>query len=218
MTELYPVGSAIPVQPWLIESIQQGLGHQREANRSHAAYRQHLVQRFGAWQVFPVKVGRWVREPYWHELTDDLLSLLLTPVLLPLRSGRWRAKDEYIQVLDPSSGMPIAEHFVSGLRLNNDAEKAAWRQTRQLAILGDPRVGGLIAPVDAVSTQQVHDVHRRGNSFGSNAAQFEQVGAQLVNLPYRDFTERNDGPWIADHPEKPKGNTNGWKPSAWYRP
>jgi hypothetical protein len=106
---------------------------------------------------------------------------------------------------------------VYGARFNKD-EETQWRHSRQLAILGDPRVGGLIAPVHADSSKQVHTMTRRGHFFRDDPAQFEQVAAQVINTPYRDFADRNDGPWLADHPEKPQGNTNGWKPSAWYRP
>jgi hypothetical protein len=217
MTELYPVGSTIPIQPWLIERIQLRLGHKSPAVQRAGSYDQYLVQRFGAWRVFPVKVGRWVREPFWHELTDDLLSLVLAPVLLSLRSGRWKPHDEYVQLLDPSSGLPIAEQSLFHLRLNGEDEKAQWRQTRQLAFLGDPRVGGLIAPVPAASSEHVYSTSRRGRFFRDDAAQFEQEAAQLRNLPYRDFAHRTDGPWFADHPDKPQGHTNGWKPSPWYQ-
>jgi hypothetical protein len=218
MTELYPAGSTIPIQPWFIESMQRQLVHEKEGARRYGEFQQYLVQRFGAWRVFPVKAGRWVREPFWHELTDDLPSLLLAPVLLPLRSARWKAVNERLQLLDPSSGMPIAEHTVGRLGLGSDGERAQWRQTRQLALLGDPRVGGLIAPLNADSLGQLRTISRSGYYLRENTAEFEQKAAQLVNLPYRDFTERNDGPWAADHPEKPKGHTNGWKPSPWYRP
>ncbi|WP_034263624.1 hypothetical protein [Actinospica robiniae] len=217
MTQLYPAGSTLPIQPWLIERIQQRLGHKSAAVQRAGHYEQYLVQRFGAWQVFPVKIGRWEREPFWHELTDDLLSLVLAPVLLTLRSGRWKPHDEYVQLLDPSSGMPIAEFPVYGVKLGSDEEKAQWRQARQLAFLGDPRVGGLIAPVYATSAKLVYSTNRRGHPFADDAAEFERKAAQLVNLPYRDFTHRTDGPWFADHPDKPQGHTNGWKPSPWYQ-
>jgi hypothetical protein len=216
MTELYPVGSSIPVQPWLIESIQQDLGHKREAVRRHAAYRQYLVQRFGAWRVLPVRVGRWERTSFWDEYGDSWL-LLLAPVLLPWRPGLWKAEYRYVQVLDPASGAPIAELDVSGWSHGGHLEDA-WRMTREVAILGDPRVGGLVAPVDASSMEQVYTGHRRGRDVPYEPERFEQVAAQLVNEPYRDFADRDDGPWLADHPEKPQGNTNGWKPSRWYRP
>lgn len=217
MTELYPAGATIPIQPWLTERIRQRLGHKSPAIQRAGQYDQYLVQRFGVWRVFPVKVGRWVREPFWHELTDDLLSLVLAPVLLPLRSGRWKPHDEYVQLLDPSSGLPIAEHSLFNLRLDGEAEKAQWRQVRQLAFLGDPRVGGLITPVPAASPSHVYSTSRRGRYFRDDPAQFEQEAAQLINLPYRDFTDKADGPWFADHPDKPQGHTNGWKPSPWYQ-
>lgn len=218
MTAPYPLGSSIPIQPWMFERIQTRLGHQREGMRKAGQYDQYLVERFGAWRVFPVKVGRWVRESYSSYLTDDLLSLALAPVLLPLRAGRWKPDDHIVQVLDPASGMPIAEQSLFALKVEGENELARWRQTRQLAFLGDPRVGGLIAPVPADSVHHVHRTSRRGHFFGDSVAEYEQKAAQLVNLPYRDFSERNDGPWIVDQPEKPKGNTNGWKPSPWYRP
>lgn len=219
MTHPYAPGSTIPVQPWLIENIQRKLGHKREGVRKVGLYEQFLVQRFGAWRVFPVRTGRWVREAYAGDLTDDLLSLLLAPVLIPSRAGRWKADDSYSQVLDPSTGAPIAEHVVFGIGGAGSHEDPAWRGHRELAILGDPRVGGLISQVDASSYEQVHTAHRRGKSFTTvGAANYDQVAAQLVNEPYRDFTSRDDGPWLADQPQKPQGHTNGWKPSPWYRP
>jgi hypothetical protein len=217
MTELYPAGSTIPVQPWLIESIQQNLAHKKESNRRYAAYQQYLVQRFGAWRVFPVKTRRWVRTSYLFEYGDDGWGWLLAPVLLPWRPGLWKMDDNYAQVLDPSTGIPIAELSVSGhQRLG--ANQKEWWKLGEIAILGDPRVGGLLAPTHATSTQQVYRGSRRGRQLPWDPAAFEQTAAQLVNEPYRDFTDRDAGPWVADHPEKPKGNTNGWKPSPWYRP
>ena len=133
------------------------------------------------------------------------------------RSDRWKPHDEYVQLLDPSSGLPIAEHSLFNLRLDGEAEKAQWRQVRQLAFLGDPRVGGLITPVPAASPSHVYSTSRRGRYFRDDPAQFEQEAAQLINLPYRDFTDKADGPWFADHPDKPHGHTNGWKPSPWYQ-
>ena len=217
MTQPYPPGPTIPVQAWLIEEVQRQLGHKREAVRRVGLYKQFLVQRFGVWRVFPVRTGRWTREAYMGDLTDDVLSVLLAPVLIPSRAGRWKAHDNYTQVLDPSTGMPIAELSVLGIGSLDNHEDLAWRQRRELALLGDPRVGGLIAPVDATSFEQVHTASRRGYLVKNSAESYDQVAAQVVSLPYRDFTDRNDGPWLADHPEKPEGNTNGWKASRWYQ-
>lgn len=219
MTELVPNGSTVPVQPWLVESIQQDLaGKPGGAAQRSAVFEQHLVQRFGAWRVFPVKVGRWQRRSYLYEWGSDGWALVLAPVLLPWRPGLWKLNESYVQVLDPSSGVPIAELSVTNWGSRKRDTQSEGLQTRQLAILGDPRVGGLVAPVLAASPDAVYQANRRGRQLPRDPAQFEQVAAQLVNEPYRDFADRDDGPWFADQPQKPQGNTNGWKPSAWYRP
>jgi hypothetical protein len=219
MTAPHPIGSTIPVQPWLIESIQQNLASKPGgAVHQSAVFKQHLVQRFGAWRVFPVRVGRWMRDSYLSEYGEGGWALILAPVLLPWRPGLWKLNDSYVQVLDPSSGMPIAELNVSGWGSRKSDAENEWRQTRQLAILGDPRVGGLVAPVQAASTTEVYQGNRRGHRLSWDPARFDQLSAQLVNEPYRDFADRNDGPWLADQPQKPQGGTNGWKPSPWYRP
>lgn len=218
MTELYPAGSTIPVQPWLIESIQRNLAGKPGAVQRAAVYEQHLVQRYGAWRVFPVKVGRWKRRTYLYEWGGDGWALVLAPVLLPWRPGLWTLDDSCVQVLDPSSGAPIAELSVTGWGSRKSAEENEWRQTRQLAILGDPRVGGLVAPLRAASPDAVYQGSRRGHPLSREPARFDQLAAQLVNEPYRDFADRDDGPWLADQPQKPQGHTNGWKPSPWYRP
>jgi hypothetical protein len=218
MTELHPAGATIPIQPWLIESVQRRLADKPGPAQRSAVFEQYLIQRFGAWRVFPVRVGRWQRTTYLYEWGGDGWALLLAPVLLPWRPGLWKLNDSYVQVLDPSSGVPIAELNVAGWGSRKSAEENEWRQTRQLAILGDPRVGGLVAPVQAASTNEVYQGNRRGHPVSWEPARFEQLAAQLVNEPYHDFTSKDDGPWLADHPQKPQGHTNGWKPSPWYRP
>ena len=219
MTELYPAGSTIPVQPWLIESIQRKLASKPgSVGHRDAVFRQHLVQRYGAWRVLPVKVGRWMRESYLGEYGEGGWALVLAPVLLPWRPGLWKLEDGYLQVLDPASGVPISELAVSGFRRREGEPESVWQQTRQLAFLGDPRAGGLVARVDATSMDEVLQGSRRGHQVSWDPARLDEQTAQLVNEPYRDFAKRDDGPWLADHPQKPQGNTNGWKPSRWYRP
>jgi hypothetical protein len=53
--------------------------------------------------------------------------------------------------------------------------------------------------------------------LSSDPAQLQAIEQQLINTPYRDFTDRNDGPWLADHPQRPEGNTNHWKPSRYQQ-
>lgn len=217
MTELYPAGSTFPVQPWLIEDIQRQLGDQKESVRESGRYKQYLVQRFGVWRVFPVKVGRWGRQPYWTDLSGDPLDVVLAPIVLISRGGRW-ALYGYVQLLDPSSGMPISElRFYDRLSVGTDDENLTWDQTRQLAFLGDPRIGGLIAPVHADAAKQVARASRREGPRVRSVADFEQQGAKLITRPYRDFADRSDGPWLIDHPDKPRRYWNGWKASPWYR-
>lgn len=219
MTQLYPPGTTLPIQPWFFESIQRQLNHKKKGARGYGAYQQYLVQRFGVWRVFPVRVGRWMRQSDLSDTSiDDMLSLALAVVTLPMRFGEWKLRDRQVQLIDPLSGAPIAEHELFGVRLHGEEQEAQWRQTQQLALLGDPRVGGLIAPVWADSMKYVYSCSRRGHYFATDVAKFEQKAAQVMNLPYRDFSDRNDGPWVVDHPEKPKGHTNLWKPSPWYRP
>jgi hypothetical protein len=217
VTQQYPPGSTVPLQPWLLADIQQSLTSNHAATRRVAAGEQYLAQRYGAWRVFPVKVGRWVRVSYLDadEWGGTGASWLLAPVLLPWRPGKWRPELRYIQLLDPATGQPIAEHTLRGVP---EDQQKPLRSLSTIALLGDPRVGGLFcAPESAVSRQQVWDGHRRGRQLSSDPVQLQQIEQRLIGEPYRDFTERDDGPWLADQPERPQGNTNQWKPSRWQQ-
>ena len=215
MTRQHPPGSTIPLQPWLIDDIRESLTSKHDATRRLAAGDQYLAERYGAWRVFPVKVGRWMRASYldMDELGGGGGSWLLAPVLLPWRPGKWTIKYGYLQVLDPATGAPIAEHRVTVPRRRH--ELFAGLDT--IALLGDPRVGGLFAPDSAGSLEQVWRGSRRGHVLSSDPVQLQAIEQRLINTPYRDFTDRDDGPWLADHPERPEGNTNHWKPSRYQQ-
>lgn len=215
MTTQFPPGSTVPLQPWLLEDIQRGLASTHTASRSIAAGEQYLAQRYGAWRVFPVKVGRWVRVSFLDsgEYGGTGASWLLAPVLLPWRAGKWRPEPTYVQVLDPGTGQPIAEHSLTVPQ----SQRKALATLGTIALLGDPRVGGLFAPEYAASREQVWRGHRRGHLLSSDPAQLRAIEQRLAGEPYRDFTGRDDGPWLADHPDRPQGNTNHWKPSRWQQ-
>jgi hypothetical protein len=216
VTQQHPPGSTIPLQPWLLESISQSLASKNKATREMAAPDHYLTQRYGAWRVFSVKVGRWVRASYLDldEWGGGGGSWLLAPVLAPWRPGKWKMDYGYVQVLDPATGQPIAEHFV--IVPGNQQKLFAGLNT--IALLGDPRAGGLFAPDLATSRDQVWRGYRRGHLLFSDPVQLQAIEQQLINTPYRDFTGRDDGPWLADHPQRPEGNTNHWKPSRYQQP
>lgn len=215
MTQQHPPGSTIPLQPWLLDDIRQSLASKHGATHRLALGEQYLAQRYGAWRVFPVKVGRWMRASYLDndEYGGGGESWLLVPILGPWRPGKWKVKLN-VQVLDPATGQPIAEHWVSNVR---EKQEKMFRGLGTIALLGDPRVGGLFATDSATSREEVWRGHRRGHSWSSDPAQLQAIEQQLINTPYRDFTDRDDGPWLADHPQRPEGNTNHWKPSRYQQ-
>lgn len=216
MTQQYPPGSTVPLQPWLVEGIGQALASKSRAAREVAAGEQYLVQRYGMWRVFPVKIGRWMRASYLDndEYGGGGESWLLAPILLPWRPGKWKVELN-VQVLDPATGQPIAEHWLLNV---HEKQQKMFRSLNTISLLGDPRVGGLFAPDFATSRDEVWRGYRRGHPLPLDPTGLQAIEQQLINTPYRDFTDRDDGPWLADHPQRPEGNTNHWKPSRYQQP
>lgn len=217
MTDQYPPGSTIPVQPWLIESIQRGHRSKSVVDQALARRDQYMIERFGPWRVYPARVGRWVRKSWAADFKKaNDASIALYPVVALLKPGRWEPAYQYVQLLDPVGGQPIAEHVVWPLR---DAEKYYRKQkTRAIAFIGDPRVCGLFAPVEATGMEYFQYGERRGagEQFNfSTPEQIEQAAAALVTWPYQDFADLDDGPWLVDHPAEPKGNTNFRNRTPW---
>jgi hypothetical protein len=217
MTDQYPPGSTVPVQPWLIESIARGQRSTSVVDQTLARRDQYLIERFGPWRVYPVRVGRWVRKSWAEDFKKaNDASIVLAPVVALWKPGRWEPAYQYVQLLDPASGQPIAEHVVSPLR---DAEEYYRKQkSRTIAFIGDPRVCGLLAPVDAAGMEYVQRGSRRGadEQFRfSTPEQIEHAAAALVTRPYQDFADLDDGPWLAEHPAEPKGNTSFRNRTPW---
>ncbi|MBR7829455.1 hypothetical protein KDK95_24325 [Actinospica sp. MGRD01-02] len=215
MTELHPVGSTVPIQPWLIDDIQRRAQGNRKASRARAARDRYLVERFQAWRIYPVRVGRWQRVPVIEDPLGDGLAAVMFLFVGPFRSANWQQARNLMQVLDPATGQPVSEIAVGGSR-------DGWTgltDVTAIAFLGDPRVAGLVAPVGAEQLDQVpFAINRRGPQTEWSPQTFEQEGPRLASQPYRDFADRDDGPWLADQPEKPTSGSNRWKPSPWYRP
>jgi hypothetical protein len=214
MTETHPLGSTIPIQPWLIDHIQRRAQGKRTAGKARAARDRYLVERFQAWRIYPVRVGRWQRVPLFEDPLGDGVTALLFPFVAPFRAANWEQALNLLQVLDPATGQPVAELLIPGGR-------SGWTgltDVTAIAFLGDPRVAGLVTPVGTGPLDQVpFAINRRGSQRDWTPEIFEREGARLAAEPYRDFADRDDGPWLADHPEKPK-KSNRWKPSPWYRP
>ena len=220
-------GTATPVDRAVHEDIrlrlQQGT---KKGPRAEAERDAYIAQRFPAWQVFPVRIGRWRLKLYGladpgNGWGDDALSMILFLLYLIylvfwfigwslFGFGKWVAATNVIQVLDPATGRPIAEHVVK------------WRDgeidpsARTLAFLGDPRVCGLIGQVGPQGTVTIGgSAFNRGRRWNAPAKRWtpqaiERNFAQLAAAPYREYSSYRCGPWLQDSPAPPKNGHTWW--------
>ena len=135
MTRFLAPGSTIPVGPWVHADIQQRLQAANKADRLDAERDAFIAQRFPAWQVYPIKSGRWRLKYYGMEGPGNTLgesgndpiaalfavlylfyAAAFSIVWLLAAPGRWVKAPTIVQILDPATGRPIAEHDIDQRR------------------------------------------------------------------------------------------------------
>lgn len=229
----YPPGSSIPVDGWLHADIQQRLQSKNGRDRAEAERDAYLAQRFPAWQVFPVKSGRWRLKPYglvdpggsWGD--DPISAIFFVLYLIYLVGwflfwslagfGRWIKAPNVIQILDPATGRPIAEHVAdwrgSGLLDQSDLDPHA---PNTITFLGDPRVCGLLGrvtpqgPVMIAGTAMRRDRKWRAKPKQWTPQSIEGKARSLIAMPYQEYSSYQCGPWLQDSPEPPKNGRTWW--------
>ncbi|HEY3873549.1 MAG TPA: hypothetical protein VGM10_34650 [Actinocrinis sp.] len=209
MPERYPIGSTIPVQPWLTDGLQKIVDRDRARETSL-----YLVQRFQSWRVYPVRVGRWYRWNYVDEgdSFNDALGGAMWLGKAAIGGGHWKPLPEVLQLLDPATGQPIAEHLVMWPSPLTGPKAFPAPETRSIAVIGDPRVCGLFTVFGDQDPPTVAFGHNRHAKSGGiwKPEDIEKQAAKLAGKPYKDFASKEDGPWIVDHPEPPAGGKTRW--------
>ena len=128
--------------------------------------------------------------------------------------GKWIKAPDIVQILDPATGRPIAEHII--LWRSTAADPATLDNSSTVILLGDPRVCGIVG----LTTPQ-GQVYIGGNSFNRQGKwkikwskwtpeYIEQNAARLMNTPYKEYESRLSGPWLQDSPEQPQGGRTRW--------
>ena len=226
-------GTTIPVDGWIHGDIQQRLQNAtvRGGARADAERDAFIAQRFAAWQVYPVKVGRWRLKLYGADVPDigggsnDPISMvifllwlvyacLFAIVMLVAAPGKWVKAPTVVQILDPATGRPIAEHFIDWRSTRIDA--GTLDDSSTLIFLGDPRVCGLVG--QATTQGQVIIAGTAFNRQGKwrvksekwTSQYIEQNSARLISTPYKEYDSRRCGPWLQDSPERPTGGRTRW--------
>jgi hypothetical protein len=225
----YPPGTSIPVDGSVHADIQHLL---QTKPKSLAQVDAFVAQRFPAWQVYPVKVGRWRLKLYGSGLSGNIdgldndpismiilvavsiWALIFLVVRITVAPGKWIKAPDVVQILDPATGRPIAEHLV--VWRSTTADPATLDGSSTLIFLGDPRVCGLVG----LTTPQ-GQVYIGGNAFNRQGRwsvkrskwtpqYIEQNAARLMNTPYQEYDSRRSGPWLQDSPEQPQGGRTRW--------
>lgn len=225
----YPPGTMIPVDGFVHADIQNLV---QTKPKSFGAVDALIAQRFTAWQVYPVKVGRWRLKLYGSGLSGNLDGLDSDPVSLIIlllvslwaliflvvritaAPGKWIKVPGVVQILDPATGRPIAEHLI--LWRADTADPATLDGSSTLIFLGDPRVCGIVG-----LTSPQGQVYIGGNAFNRQGKwnvkwskwtpqYIEQNAARLMNTPYQEYDSRRSGPWLQDSPEQPQGGRTRW--------
>jgi hypothetical protein len=227
-----PPGTSIPVDGWLHQDIQQRLRDTKKHARQVAERQAFIAQRFGAWQVYPVKVGRWRLKLYglvdpgdgWG---DDPISMILFVLYLAylmiwfvgwvlLGFGRWTQARDVVQVLDPVTGRPIAEVVITAGAGDVAGLLSDIAAAGTLTLLGDPRVCGLVGQPTSRGTVELRGTaYRRGSGWGVRekhwtAQALPATAQRLIATPYRQYPTRRCGPWLVDSPEPPRGGRTRW--------
>jgi hypothetical protein len=227
----YPPGTSIPVDPWFHQDVQQRLQSTNKRDRATAARDAFIAQGFPVWRIYPVKVGRWRLKLYGlvspgNGWGDDPISAVLFVLYLIylafwlvgwalLGFGRWARVPNVVQVLDPVTGRPIAEHLIAE-RGGDAVSVPDVADNGTLAFLGDPRVCGLVGQPTPQGPVMVRGTaFRRDRRWTSRrkdwTAQAITANAQrLIARPYREYPNGRTGPWLVDHPQQPNGGRTRW--------
>lgn len=228
----YAVGTVIPVDGWVHGDIQQRLqAATRPSRRSECERDAFIAQRFAAWQVYPVKVGRWRLKLYGMEVpnigggSNDPISLVIfllwlvyaaffAIVMLLAAPGKWIKAPTVVQILDPATGRPLAEHLIDWRSTGINA--GTLDDSSTLIFLGDPRVCGLVG--QATPQGQVVVAGAAFNRQGKwrvksekwTVQYIEQNSTRLMNTPYKEYDSHRCGPWLQDSPDRPTGGRTRW--------
>ena len=227
----YRPGTSIPVDAQFQQDLQQRLQSQQAGERATAERDAFITQTFTAWQVYPVKVGRWRLKLYglvepdagWG---DDPISAVLFVFYLVylafwfigwalLGLGKWVGVPNVVQVLDPATGRPIAEHLIA-MREGGPRAALELPVNGTLAFLGDPRVCGLVGQPTPQGTVQVRGTaFRRGPGWKVKFKDFtpQALAAnaqQLAASPYQEFPNGRTGQWMVDSAHAPSGGRTRW--------
>jgi hypothetical protein len=207
----YPIGSAVPVEPWLTDGLQQLMQEGGKWTRLKGERGMYLVQRFQSWRVYPVRVGRWYRSTEQSVALNDPIGGAWYTMRAIVGAGHWKPRAEITQVIDPGSGRPIAEHVVDWHTPSVGKPGFPGPEIRAMAVLGDPRVCGLFAVFgDQVPPTVAWGCNRHAGNVKWTPEDIEKQAAKLIGRPYEDFSFKEDGPWIIDHPEPPSGGKTRW--------
>lgn len=236
MTQTFPPGTSVPVDPVVHADIRQRLQTAGKADRPDAERDAFLAQRFPAWQVYPVKTGRWRLKYYGMEgpgnttgagaSGNDPISMIVyglyfvyaavfSIVWLLCAPGTWVVAP-VVQILDPATGRPIAEHDIEWRSLYLDPATLDDRGPSTLLLLGDPRVCGLVGQVSPDGRVAI-----AGTAFNRQGAwrvksrqwtpqYIEQNSPRLATARYEEYGSHRSGPWVQDSPQPPKGGRTRW--------
>jgi hypothetical protein len=219
------------VDPWFHQDVQQRLQSKHKRERATAERDAFIAQGFSEWRIYPVKAGRWRLKLYgladpgsgWGDDPISAVLFLLYLIYLLfwlvgwtlLGFGRWVRVPNVVQVLDPATGRPIAEHLI-GERGGAASSAPDVADNGTLAFLGDPRVCGLVGQPTPQGPVLVRGTAFRRDKRWANrqkdwTPQAVAANAQrLIATPYREFPTRRTGPWLVDAPDVPTGGRTRW--------
>jgi hypothetical protein len=235
VTQLYAPGTTIPVDGGVHADIQQRLQTANKADRVDAERDAFIAQRFPAWQVYPIKTGRWRLKYYGMEgpgntlgeggndpiaavfaLLYFLYAAVFSIVWLLFAPGKWVKAPTIVQILDPASGRPIAEHDIEWRSLYLDPAALTASAPSTLVLLGDPRVCGLVGQVSPQGQVTIAGTaFNRQGKWRVKSRQWTpqyigQNSGRLMSAAYREYDSHRCGPWLQDSPQPPKGGRSRW--------
>lgn len=228
---VFQPGTSLPVDQALQQDVQQRLQSPQKQERATAERDAFIAQSFNAWQIYPVKVGRWRLKLYGLHSPDagwdnDPISAVLFLFYLVylafwlvgwllLGLGKWVRVANVVQVIDPATGRPIAEHLVT-VRSGSAAALPELLADGTVAFLGDPRVCGLVGkPSPDGRVQLIGTAFRRGTDFRVQYKKFTPQALasgsqQIAATPYQEFPNSRTGRWMVDSPQAPSRGRTRW--------